>query len=213
VYNRGVEKRLIFSDIRSNQRFREICEYYLYDSPQIRYSQFMNLATEPREQCLKALKLKPRIISIICYTCMPNHFHFLIRQEGANGISQYMRHICDSYTRYFNTRHKRVGPLFQGQFKAIHIDTNDQLLHLSRYIHLNPYTSRLVTSFPHLLTYPWSSLKDYFENETQFIDARPVLSSFRTPEKYQAFLKDRADYQRRLHSIEDVLIEKPARIF
>ena len=76
-------------------------------------------------------------MEIICYCLMPNHLHLLLRQLMDGGISKFMSNFANSYTRYFNTKSKRKGPVFEGKFKAKRIETDEQLLHLSRHIHLN----------------------------------------------------------------------------
>ncbi len=67
---------------------------------------------------------------------MPNHFHLILRQKVENGITKFMRKLGTGYTNYFNTKYQRSGALFQGNFKAIDIQKDEYLMHLSRYIHL-----------------------------------------------------------------------------
>lgn len=208
VYNRGVEKRTIFSDTRSYQRFLDVSLYYLHEKPPVRYSQLLKLAVPIRQQLLKNHLLKPQIINIVSFVLMPNHFHLLLTQETEKGITDYMRRISDSYTKYYNIRYKRIGPLFQGQFKAVRIDSNEQLLHVSRYIHLNPYTSRLISSFGKLRKYVWSSLPDLLNEETRFSDPTVILSQFSSRRKYLKFLEDRADYQQTLGDLKHALLEE-----
>lgn len=69
---------------------------------------------------------------------MPNHFHFLIEQTADKGIASHMQRFINSYAHYVNIKYKRVGPLFQGLFKGVLIESDEQFLHVSRYIHLNP---------------------------------------------------------------------------
>lgn len=77
---------------------------------------------------------------------MPNHFHFLLQQLVEGGVSEFIRRIADSYTRYFNVKHNRIGPLFQGKFKAKLVDKDEYLLQLSKYIHRNPVTLPMCNS-------------------------------------------------------------------
>lgn len=207
VYNRGVEKRHIFTDIRSYKRLLDVIDYYQFEKPRLRFSHFISLNTEARTIYLQSMNLSARIISIICFVCMPNHFHLLLRQEKANGISHYMMRISDSYTKYFNTKNKRIGPLFQGQFKSVYIKNDDQLKHVSRYIHLNPHTSKLVRSFDDLLTYPWSSLIEYLSGHHHISNPSPILAFFASKENYKEFLRDNSDYQRHLHQIKPYVFD------
>jgi REP element-mobilizing transposase RayT len=76
-------------------------------------------------------------VSLMAYVCMPNHFHLLLTTPEAN-LSEFMRHFNITYTSFFNRKHKRVGHLYQGRYKAFLIDADNYLLEVSRYIHLNP---------------------------------------------------------------------------
>jgi putative transposase len=94
---------------------------------------------------------------------MPNHFHLLLRQKKEKGISRFMQKVGTGYSMYFNKKHERVGGLFQGKFKAVHINEEAHFLHLPHYIHTNPlklnYRGR--TSVDFLSDYKWSSFPDY----------------------------------------------------
>jgi len=76
---------------------------------------------------------------------MENHFHLILKQISRDAITTFMRCIMNSYTKYFNKKYERVGPLFQGKFKALLVDKDEYLLHLTRYIHLNPIAHREFT--------------------------------------------------------------------
>ena len=77
-------------------------------------------------------------VSIIAYCLMPNHYHFLLRQDGGTSISTFMQRVFNAYTKAYNKRHHRSGTLFEGPFKSVHIDSDAYLIHLCRYIHRNP---------------------------------------------------------------------------
>lgn len=115
--------------------------------------------------------------------------------------------VADSYTKYFNTKNKRVGHLFQGKFKSVHVENDDQLKHLSRYIHLNPLTSNLVPSFDSLFAYPWSSLIEYLNGNYHVSNPVPILNFFTSIKKYAEFLQDNADFQQNLHQIKSQILE------
>lgn len=144
----------------------------------------------------------------MCYCLMPNHFHFLLRQEVDGGISKFLGLFQNSYTRYFNTKNDRVGQLFLDTFKNVLVEKEEQLLHLSRYIHLNPYSSKVVENLNDLYKYEWSSLGEYIGGSEDYICEKDmVLSSFKTKESYKKFVSDRAEFQRELKQIENLLIE------
>ena len=103
---------------------------------------------------------------------MPNHYHFMLRQIVDGGITEFMRKIGTGYTNYFNLKNKRVGALFQGKFKAVHIEKEAHLLYLPHYIHLNPLDlgfpewreqkiKNVSKALQFLKTYRWSSYLDY----------------------------------------------------
>ena len=115
----------------------------------------------------------------------------------------------NSYTKYFNLKRKQTGSIFQGHFKAVRVETDEQLVHLSRYIHLNPYSSFVVKSIEKLETYPWSSLPDYLgETKYSFLNKKPVLDFFKNNKAYQKFVFDQADYQKNLEKIKHLTWEK-----
>lgn len=121
---------------------------------------------------------------------MPNHFHLQVRQLKENGISIFMSQVLNSYTKYFNTKYERVGALFQGAFKSVLIETDEQLIHLSRYIHLNPVVSG-ISKNPE--DYHWSSYHEYLE-EPVLCSPSEVLNFFQSKEKYKEFVQDQIEY-------------------
>ncbi len=77
-------------------------------------------------------------IAVISYCLMPNHYHWLVRQDGETSASMFVQRVFNSYGKAFNKRFERTGTLFEGKFEAIHVDETEYLLHLCRYIHTNP---------------------------------------------------------------------------
>lgn len=158
---------------------------------------------------LNDLKRQPMRVEILSFCLMPTHFHFLLKQEKEEGIYNFIRQFTDSYTRYFNIRHKRRGPLFEGRFKAIKVETGTQLLQISRYIHLNPYSAKLIKSRERLLTYQYSSLPEYVkETENEMCQKDMILSQFKSKKSYTDFVLDQADYQRTLEDVKNGILEK-----
>jgi len=115
-----------------------------------------------------------------------------------------MQRLANSYARYFNVRHHRSGPLFSGPFKAVSIEGDDQFLHVTRYIHLNPYVAGVVKT---PLAYTWSSLSEYIALGAPRICHTELLASMMTPSEYVAFMNDQADYARELEDIKHLLID------
>src|SRR3989344_8501119 len=134
VFTRGVEKRKIFMNPSDNHRFMELLIHCLPLGPIRSYSIAKQL-----KQKLPTIGSGQGLVDILCYCLMPNHFHLLLKENVEHGITTYMQRILTSYSRYFNVRYKRSGSLFIHPFKAVMVNTDEQLLHLSRYIHLNLY--------------------------------------------------------------------------
>ncbi|MBI4097067.1 MAG: transposase, partial [Candidatus Levybacteria bacterium] len=136
VYNRGVEKRKIFQDEHDYAVFLYYLKIYLSPVEELKQlitSSKMNM----RVQRFFPLNLSQEL-DLLTFVLMPNHVHLLIKQYKVNSITKLMHRLSTSYTMYFNKKYKRVGSLFQGVYKACLVETDEYLLHLSRYIHLNP---------------------------------------------------------------------------
>lgn len=198
IFNRGVNKQQVFNLDRDYERFLETLTYYQHQGPKPRFSnhQFFKI---------KDFSNNPKIIEIICYCLMPNHFHLLIRQLEDGGISEFMRKIGNSYTKYHNVKHRRNGPLFQGEFKAVAIESDEQLLHVSRYIHLNPFVADLTKI---LESYKYSSYPGYLGlNQDTLSSPKMILDFFKNPLKYKEFVDDHADYAYQLGQIKHTLFD------
>jgi len=112
-----------------------------------------------REYCVSLLdRIRKKHQPIFhAYIVMPNHYHFMIETPLAN-LSEILHNVNSTYTTYFNRRHKRIGHLFQGRYKAIVVEKDSYLLELSRYIHLNCIRAGLMEE---LEEYSWSSYPAY----------------------------------------------------
>lgn len=199
IYNRGVEKRQIFSNDRDYQRFIQTFYYYQFSGPKPKFSHQKHFKA-------KDFNRNTKIVDIICYCLMPNHFHLLVSQSNDNGIKEFMQKISNSYTKYFNTKNTRVGPLLQGTFKAVPIESDEQLLHVSRYIHLNPLVSDLTKD---LENYPYSSYLDYIKfSNNSICNKEPILNFFRDKNEYKEFIIDHSDYARELEIMKHLLLDE-----
>ncbi len=157
------------------------------------------------EDILKILERGEKLIDILCYVIMPDHYHLLVREIKDTGIRNFVHKCNTSIAKYINIKNERLGPLFESRFKSKHIDTNEYLLHLSLYIHLNPLDFLIGKEWrqhalknwssikPKLLTYQWSSLK-YFLN---IVHRNPIISGteiikeqFDNEKEYENFLHD-----------------------
>lgn len=207
VFNRGVARQPAFLNQRDYKQALLTLSYYRFKKPPVKLSRFKELSLDERDKILAELqKLSDLQVKIISYVLMPNHFHFLLQQTAESGIANFIGKFTNSYSKYFNIRQDRVGPVFQGVYKAVHIESDEQLIHVSRYIHLNPVVSGVVrkTELEH---YPWSSLPDFLQGESSLVWVEPILGHFPSPKDYKKFVYDQIDYAKRLEEIKHLLIE------
>jgi len=210
VFNRGIAKVPIFFDKRDYFRFFEVTNFYRFSSPEMRFSYYNRLEYNSKKKFLDNLESKnEQQVNIYSYCLMPNHFHFVLKEIIENGIKNFTGNLQNSYAKYINTKMKRTGSLFQEMFKAVRIDSDEQLLHTVRYVHLNPLTSYLVKDFDQLIKYPWSSLNDYITgiNSTPFLDTSLIHSFYKSSGDLLAFTKDQADFQNKLKEIMHLTLD------
>ena len=209
VFNRGVEKRPTFIDKRECERGIKTLDFYRFANLPLKLSKFLVLPESERAKLIQKVHDEhQKLVEIISYCLMSNHFHFLLKQKQDNGISTFAANFTNSYTKYFNTKHERVGSLFQGPFKAVRIESDEQLMHVSRYIHLNPVSSFLIEP-EELENYQWSSYQEYLESSSSSInDKELVLDLFPSKEKYRQFVLDQVDYARELEEIKHLVVEE-----
>lgn len=187
----------IFKNSYGFQRFFKTMVYYQILGPKPRFSLFTPTTN--------LLNKNEKIVEIICYCLMPNHFHLLIKQLNDGGITEFIAKLSNSYTKYFNTKNRRVGPILQGEFKSILVESNEQLLHLSRYIHLNPLVSGLVDN---LEKYLWSSYPEYISTTAEGICSKKIiLDQFKSTKDYQKFVMNQESYGRALEIIKHTLLD------
>lgn len=148
IAQRGIEKKEIFKTDRDKERFLTYLERS-YD----RYNSICHT-----------------------YVLMDNHYHLIIETPKAN-ISKIMHYLNTSYAVYYNTKHERVGPLYQGRYKAVLVDGDEYLHRLSRYIHLNPVRAKMVED---PIEYKWSSYKYFIgkEKDPGWLETEFILANF-----------------------------------
>ncbi|MBL7150787.1 transposase [Candidatus Microgenomates bacterium] len=209
VLNRGISSQPIFLTKKDYQRMMETILYYQRQGLSLSYTHFLRLSAKQKIEISERLRGKEKfLVEIIALCLMPNHFHLLLKQIQENGISTFMSNLTNSYTRYFNIKNERIGPLFQGKFKAVIIETDEQLIHVSRYIHLNPHSSFVIKNLQGLENYLYSSLPEYLgQSKTNFFQKEIVLDQFENLKSYKKFVFDQAEYQRHLEEIKHLLME------
>lgn len=205
IYNRGTEKRDIFLDENDFTRFKEsIVEFNvvepigsLFENSFRKKNQFGGSTSKD---------VNEKLVNIIAYCLNPNHYHFILQQVAERGIEKFMQRLGTGYTMYFNNKNERSGALFQGKFKAIHIDSNIYLLHVSAYVNLNNLVHQLggSTSKSSWDEYTKKSVKD------GICVKKDVLGQFRKKEEYVSFAKNsiRGTMERRGLLDESILLEE-----
>ena len=172
IYNRGVEKRLIFQDREDYTKFLYLLKVYL-SPPEKLQKEFPLLKNNLVQNNLN------HEIKLLCFCLMPNHYHLLVKQNAKNSIVKLMKQVSNAYTSYFNKRHERVGPLFQGRYKGVIVESDEYLLHLSRYIHLNP-----LGRGSSLDEFEWSSYLYYLgKREAQWLNTVIISEYFNNSKK------------------------------
>lgn len=131
IYNRGNGKQIIFNDDEDYKRFVGL----MYACNQLDNFKSDNLK---KDQGLFNVTINKSIVNIGAYCLMPNHFHVLVTPNNPDSISQFMKKILTAYVMYFNKKYIRTGSLFEGKFKAEHVNNDKYLKYLFSYIHLNP---------------------------------------------------------------------------
>ena len=214
VYNRGVEKRDVFLD--EGDYFRFVHHLYeLNDSKPVRnVHYFLNHKTGNVEaRKLFGIQERDVLVEILVFTLMPNHFHLMLRQVQENGIVRFMQKLGTGYAMYFNKKYERVGCLFQGPFKAVHITEESHLIHLPHYIYANPLqlNNNGVNSVKYLESYKWSSFPDYIgiRNFPRVTERGFLLDIFGGEDRYRIHTKERLNDQERLlfEELEGVVLE------
>ena len=195
IYNRGVDKRNVFIDDYDLERFFQGMDEFNTVNPigSLYESSFL-------DQSVRAKRKNKSLIKFIAYCLNPNHYHFILQQITDGGITEFMKRLNGGYTWYFNNKYKRSGALFQGRFKAVHVDTNKYLLHLSIYVNLN----NLVHNLPlggSTAKLSKSSWEEYGEGIKQFnfCSKDIILKQFKNRREYKQFAKS---------SLEDILERK-----
>ncbi len=156
VFNRGVDKRIIFNS--KEQQYFFFRRLFLLNTTDNRKS-VANQRSKRKDK--EIIADGSALVSIVAYCLLPNHFHLLLKQEVDNGISQFMQRLGTSYTKFFNQQENRSGSLFQGKFKATHLSGDFALPSLSAYVNLN-YKHHQIDPQNNLVK---SSIFEYFDEE------------------------------------------------
>jgi len=188
LYNRGNDKRIIFSDEQDYNHFL----FLMYVCNTVKSIELRKLGENfDREET---------IIDIGAYCLMPNHFHILAHETTENGISKYMLKLLTAYSMYFNKKYERTGKLYEGKFKSIHASSDKYFKYLYSYIHLNPakiidknwkkkirYNKKLLQ---YVLNYKYSSLKEYLNKKFKILSPSKFPTYFKNPKEHKKELSE-----------------------
>ena len=206
IFSRSIANFEILNNASEFERMLELLNYYNYPLD-TRFSHFLEMQWVQQMGFYKSLdtisKDKDQLVQVIAYCLMPTHIHLILKQLKENGISDYTRKVLDGYTKYFNAIHKRKGPLWESKFQNVLVDNDDQLIHLTRYLHLNPVTARLVEKPEDWI---FSSYREYLGSSNnsfcQFDDLLDIK-----PHAYRKFVNDQVSYQRELAKIKRLIVD------
>lgn len=193
IYNRSNNEQTIFLDNKDYLRFlflilfcqapisfnnigRQISHY-------VEHSVF-NISPEMLTEILTK-----RMVELNLFTTMPNHFHLLAQEKTKGGVSSYLQRLQNGYAKYFNAKYQKQGHLFQGAFRAVPVETDEQLLYLSAYIHRNP---RELKGWKNReIEYPWSSYQDLVKNNRwgELLKPNIILNQFSSANSYHEFVE------------------------
>jgi len=205
VFTKSIAGYEIFTENRDFSRIIETINYYLIKNPPLKFSRFIEESKTSTKFLNIANKGNGQIVKIIAYCIMPTHIHMIVQQIENNGISTFMRKVLNSYSKYFNIKNNRKGPLWENRFQNVLVTRDEQLLHLSRYIHLNPVTAYLVdkpedwqySSYSEYLGDP--SLKKKICEFEELLEIEPL--------SYKEFVNTRIDDQRELARMKNLLLD------
>lgn len=181
VYNRGVNRQDVFVDDEDYRYFEWLFE--------------RTLSSEAvKDSKGREFTWLQDAVDLNAYCLMSNHFHLLVYRRDIDGVSKLLRTLATAYTMYFNKRYRRRGPLFESSFKAVPVIRDEQLMHITRYIHLN---HSQFNKWPH------SSFSDYLAPHSQsWLMSEPILELFANKESYREFVLDHEEAQSALQQLK-----------
>jgi len=196
IYNRGAGKSDIFISDSDRKRFMKLL-YVCNGTNSVVFKDIKNINFENIDR-------GETLVDIGAYCLMKNHFHILLREKIENGISIFIQKLLTAYSKYFNKKNNRTGTLFEGPFKATHVDSDEYLKYLFAYIHLNPVKTidsnwkengitddKKIERF--LMSYPFSSYIDYIGISREWdkiIDKSSFPEYFSNYEEFHSFIKE-----------------------
>lgn len=206
VFSKSIAGFRVFRDDREYERMRKVLKFYTKENPPLKFSAFLELKNKNDFQQRKISDNdNDDLVKIIAYCLMPTHLHLVLKQVKNDGISIFMRRVLNSYAKYFNIKIERKGPLWESRFKNSALRTDEILLHVTRYIHLNPVTAYL-TDCPN--DWAFSSYKEFLgqaEEDEKVCDFSELTDV--KPKSYREFVGSNIDHQRKRAYIKKYFLE------
>lgn len=210
IYNRGVEKRVIFLDEADRERFVRLL-YSANSDKSIYLSDCQGLA-------LGEIQKGKNLVAIGAWCLMPNHFHILLKEVSEGGISTFMQKLLTGYSMYFNKKYYRKGTLFEGKFGAKHLNTDQYLKYQYAYIHLNPIgiidsgwkkkeISDRIKAIAFLREYKYSSYLDYVGKErveSVILDKDEFPEYFNSRIDFESMVREWINFKTEELELEDI---------
>ena len=203
AYNRGYNRQEIFKDDQDYKTFIYLLRKYL--EPGFKEKR---IAPNGQEYFIESNHVYKEV-DLAAFTLMPNHFHLLVFQKSLQGMTKLLVRLSSNYSIYFNRKYKFEGSPFQGTYKAVGVETPEQFIHLSRYIHINPYE---VVGREDLATYQYSSYPYYLSGKfPSWLKEDYILNDFKKSGSYRSFVEDylkatEEDKTRELELISNLLM-------
>lgn len=207
IFSRSIANFTLFNYPQDYDRILQSFRFYQISDPPSSLSAYMRLNLVKNigfEAAFNSIaKNQEKIVQIITFCLMPTHIHLILKQLQDDGISLFMGNLLNSYSKYFNLKHQRKGPLWESKFKNVLVKDDEQLLHLTRYLHLNPVTGYLCNNPK---DWQYSSFKEYTDltdfGLCKFDDILDI-----NPVRYRQFVCERVGYQRELGKIKKLILE------
>ncbi|MFQ5452154.1 MAG: transposase [Candidatus Paceibacterota bacterium] len=217
VFNRTIAGQKVFITSADIKRMLDLVDYCRFPH-RIRYSELIRKTPKEQKNMLSNIieEFDP-VIELYTAEIMSNHYHIIAKQLAEDGIRYFVSNLQNAFAKYYNDKYDRNGGMFQSPFKAINIESEEQLKHIIRYNHLNPVTAGII-SIDELEYYETSSFQYYVHNDrtpirlfdpknpkAKFISTHLILSLFETGQAYKQFVFNQADYQRSLHELKKLI--------
>jgi putative transposase len=201
IYNRSIAGYQIFNNEWDYERILSSLSFYKSSTPICKFANYLEFKNAIGAETY-TYGADGKLVDILAFCIMPTHIHLILSQLADDGISLFLNRISKSYSQYFNNKHKRNGPLWESRFNNVLVETDEQLLHLTRYIHLNPTTAHLVNDPK---DWKYSSYNEYMANgNTNICNFKNYIA---IDKSYISFVNDHIGYQRELAIIKNLCLD------